>query len=384
MESRWLRGVFLLAMTVGSLTQAIPAVGGAEEHPAPFRYRWKPQGGWVETMQIEDCWEEWYCRHIAEFFVWDDWPALERLDAPRTPTQDGTYEHEVRFFGSPGYENTRWCDGGDGYHEATANVRVDLPQGSYFDVYDIEQGEFTFGVWSWRVVEDYFYLVDFDCGPTHNAGWAPLESGGDYNVSGQIGHCHHWPPGCGPWNVFADETARHVPRFKGDAPSLDVFWGSFDSNHSLDSPPGGDSPYVADGVVSRICDPYAYHGPCFWRLSSPGSNPRLIYNVFPQPASGGVGSTYAEWLVRCPASQNATSCPVRLVFYGLNDAGTITTSQASPYFSPWYSLGVSVWTHYRLEPPPFPPSTVQWRFVVQTQPGWKLDVDYHQLWYSDE
>ncbi|MFP5224702.1 MAG: hypothetical protein ACLGH3_03950 [Actinomycetota bacterium] len=87
----------LLAVAlVGSLSA--PALAGEDSYNEPARILWKAQTGYTLTSEPLNCELLMYCRNVYEFFRWDDWPALTRLDAPRTPSQQGTYEHELRFF----------------------------------------------------------------------------------------------------------------------------------------------------------------------------------------------------------------------------------------------------------------------------------------------
>lgn len=295
------------------------------------------------------------------------------MDYPRTEfPQWGTYEHELRFFRQD-VNWSRWCDPGEGI----ANVFLDLPAYSYRDDVDVDDDEFTWGLPTWRLVEDYIYGIHFEC-----SGRQGLPSNNEYNVTGQVGHCHATNQ-CSSISVFPDETVRLIPRIRGRAPEFESFNTTFSSNISFEP---GLSPWQwLSGTAEQVCpsspqSPKPYHATCYaiLRPSSSSSTAVLYYTHIPSPSGAATGSTFNDLVVRCQSSRNADNCTARVQIVGKASDGTVTQSFSKLWSVPrsdtsWHTVG--------LQGNKLPSNTVSWSFRLVAGAGDALDVDYNsQHW----
>jgi hypothetical protein len=366
-----------------------PAQAGDDYFTQPFRISWKPQSGYTTTsaVGVTACGlTNPYCHRVLQHFRWDEAIALAKLDYPRTGESEGTYEHELRFW-NPGLTAFRqgWCSRDFG---GPQNEISNLPPDSYFDTFEADQSEFSYGIQAWRAEEDLTYSVQFDCSPLYLVTATPpsyaVSTATRYSLTAQLGHCDQpYGPPCTTWNNYGDAHVRLIPRFKGLTTSNVVDWsGSFDSNYNLEWLPAGsnvDEPYVYNATLTRPCSG-ASQGSCYWRVNPSNTSPAGVHYVeAPSPSSGGTANLYSEWTVRCPSSQNSQRCIIRFLMRGYDASGAVVTTQMTN----WTTLeNDNVWWVYRQLSDIWPSNVVSWRFKAEIDYGDVLDVDYHQHWYD--
>jgi hypothetical protein len=354
------------ALVLSLLFSAVPAVAGVGDYPMPWRIYWKPTSGSVITYNTASGYPP---HHVGETFQWGHWLSLAMVDTPRTHDAEGTYEHEVRFF--TGGDGIRWCDPAFG----TRNVVLDMPYGSYQDVADVDDDEFTWGLRTWRLVQGHVYNIDFDCFPT----WDNVSSpSNEYNLTGQLGHCH-LADGCTSYNTYADETVRIVPRIQGRAPETQTWRRSFAGTWGYEN--GMGEWHAFNGTASRVCDnPYPYEGSCYVFVHDDGSSssgPYFYFSYSPSPSAAGTASVYLEFAsVRCPTLWNGGNCSMRFRIEGYASNGSLTSDVAGPWWSvtrddQWYILP-------SLKTGAFPTGTVTWQFRLEAANGVSFDADYSQ------
>ena len=293
MTKRFLSSL-LLAMVLTVLFTSFSSAQAAE-YPQRHRIWWRPTWGYVQASQQPS--GSAHEHRVEMAFKWLHTRNLQEVDVPRTPSQQGTYEHELRFpTGSSG--ETNWCEG-----ERYSEVR-DFPQDTYFDVFGRDPGEFAYGLQSWRLVSDHTYSVSFNCdspaGTEHDS----------FQLSGQIGHCGE--PPCNSLNTSSDDTNRLIPTKKGRVQD-----GQKDLDQSFTANATGGASFedgtapwdVYDGTMNRTCDStVGYHKVCFLRVSSSGGQPsKLVYPHTFSPDGLGTSSVYSDAIVRCPVYWNGVS-----------------------------------------------------------------------------
>lgn len=387
------RGSILLLL-VGLVMASLPiGIAGASDtgYVDSRRMYWAPTYGYVATYEPLNCTLNTYCHEVDEMFTWEDWPSMVRLDSPRTPANWGTYEHELRFYDRTS-SRPAWCD----YYGTSAysNAYWDLPTGWYEDTLGRDVGEFAFGMPGWRIIEDYYYDVGFNCSPSRDqfGGTYPTSatytqpSTGVHNLKGQIGHCHT-SSGCNTWNVYSDTTNAFLVRLQLTAPDFETFSHSFDApQQSLEDVYSSlYDPKVAGGSAVRVCNGTAYHDACQWnaRPTSSTTNVRLYLDGQVDPNTvHDVNDALNEWHVRCPASQNASNCSLYLYIQGLNSSNTVLGTYSGSWFTvprgtAWYWMAIRSDADDDSYFFDFPTGTVKWRFVVYAAAGQYFDADFH-------
>lgn len=367
----------LLVVLASQSIFAAKAGAGKEQYLRPSIITWRPTHGSLTT----ETGVVWPHRVIASFY-WNNWVALADVDAPRTPSKWGTYEHEINFFRpkiNPAAKG-RWCDPSEG----VTRTMYDLPLDFYRDTVDDEPDEFTWGFQTWRLVEDRIYGIDFECKATPG-----VPQNNEYLVQGQIGHCHIGTLGierCTSGNTFADNTTRFIPRPRGRAPEIESFYTTFTNNISFEGP--GLSPWqTTGGSLERSCPaspayPNPLHAKCMaiLRPSSPSSSPIMHYTQTPNPIAAATESLYNSLAVRCHPSRNTGDCTARVQIVGKASDGTVTRTFTRVGLvprgeRPW-------WLAWVLGEGGLPSNTVSWTFSLQPGAGQSLDVDYNsQYWY---
>jgi hypothetical protein len=361
-----------VALVAGVLGSATPALGGAGENPEPFRIFWKPTFGSIQLTKQPDISGRF--GEVYETFGWGTSVSVSQLDAPRLPSGEGMYEHEVRFTDTdPTTGDNSWCN-----NQLFPNVvAADLPEGYYMDNITDAPGEFTFGMHASLLEEDHVYDVRFTC----ESAVAPSASG--FNVTSQIGHCH-FSPLCVQQTTYADETNRLIPAIQGIAPVTGgetksyTIEGTFKGNTSFESNPSPNWS-VPNGNLDWLCSGFPYHSSCYVRVEPTGTSyVRLQLHHDPgAPQATAEGSTYSEFVVRCP-STNEGGCWLRIKQIGLNSAGNVTVERNSAFFE----IPIGGWHEIRSPNDlGYPSGTVKWRFVLIAgvgSTGQHFHVDYHQ------
>lgn len=355
-----LTSLIIAVCTLGLCFAANEGIAEAnkDQYPSLARSYWKSTNGSVRT-DPGFFWEH----NISENFMWDTSVSLLRLDAPRTPTHEGTYEHELRFNGVDG---RYWCDAQDGAG-IYASV-IDLP-GDWYEDKLADGGEFSWGMPGWSIVQDHEYNLYYDC----RGDLSDAES--SFNLTGQIGHCHNYMP-CDSFNTYADETSRLIPRREGVVVSsgpVEYYRTIPPQNNSFESTL---SPWAiaGNGTLTRSClSSLAYHNSCraIVTPSTAADRVTLYYTGVPSDPALGTASMVNEFHVRCPAS-NPTSCTYRLIVTGLNANGAATTESVGS----WQTIpNNSGWYYSSLKTLAFGAGTTKWKFKIQTD-GHRIDTDY--------
>lgn len=353
----FLRVVLALLATSAAMLLATPVNAIQGDYPESTYAFWRPSTGHVNTGASK-VWAGW--NRVDETFQWVTSVSLREVDSPRTPYQHGTYEHELRF------RDHGWCDP---VITGIYNTFYDLPPDSYRDSSGIDPGEFSWGVQSWRLQQDHIYNIQFDCYPYQVAG-------NDYNLSGQVGHCHTSPPCTSNW-TFADSTTRLIPRLKGRAPENQTWDDNFSGNRSFETTL---SPWTAaGGSLTRDCTGTAFHGSCFAHLSdSGGALPSVSFSHTPSPVGAATASLIHEIAFRCPTSRS-TNCQVELAVSTYDAYGNILQSQYTPVVNVCKCGWNMMWMHTNAFTVGSPRS---WRFWVLAINHGNFDVDYDvNSWY---
>ena len=143
--------IALAVLILGSAAQT--SVATEAQYPERYFMYWKPTFG---SVQLDKDFLDPTKKTVFETFGWGTWVSMLRLDAPRTPTGDGMYEHEMRFNDEDG--QGEWCTIDRGYNV----IAKDLPSGAYHD--DAEDpGEFTWGMNASLLIQDHVYDIKFRC-----------------------------------------------------------------------------------------------------------------------------------------------------------------------------------------------------------------------------
>lgn len=350
----------------------LPAHGDVASYPTAHRYRWTPDNGWVQSGNSG---RAYYNRFVNEMVMWRNWPGLQRLDYPRTPSHFGVYEHELRFLDNY-LTGRRYCD----YYYGPHNIVSYLPNGYYFDTVDVDRGEFTWGFPAWRITLNYGLQIQFDCAQTpaiNSSG----SVGDQYFLTGQLGHCHA-ADACTSGNTYSDEQKRLIPTRQSVLPGVRHWYAPFSRNESLEAPPGStDNDFSTyGGGATQDCS--GGFDSCFWRIvpSSTSSNAVLFVDYGPiDPPELGTASVYSEFVVRCD-NAGVRNCVLRLVVRGFNAGGVHTQAYATPWNTilddgTWYAMP-------SLITQAFPTGTVKWRFELEGAAGHYYSADYHrQFWH---
>lgn len=390
-QSSRIRVMFIVLGLLSSIASwPTGADAAASDYVESRRVFWKPTYGVISTSEPENCATTIYCHRVEEIFTWEEWPALARVDSPRTPSKWGTYEHELRFY-DRSLTQPLWCD----YRPPNfyTNAYFDLPLGWYEDTVDRDTGEFSFGVPTWRLVEDHWYDIRFNCSPerdTLDNTWPDsvvytTKWSGVHNVLGQIGHCHTTDD-CDSFNVYADTTNALISKAAATAPDFEQWYLSFTSDYSLECTPGAcQNPSVSSGSAVRTCTSSRYHGSCYWnvRPSSSSAQAKLYFTgQYDVPSIHGNNDALSEWIVRCPSSQNSVNCTVRLYIDGLASSG----APQGTYYGPWVTIPRdNVWRTVAIRTQAdngsynfdFGQFAAKWRFNLQGGSGVYYDADYH-------
>lgn len=383
----------LLAMVWAAPSFHEAAQAGKRDYPEPRRMLWMPTYGYTNTTEPQSCLLETYCHRVREGIEWTEWPSVQQLDYPRTPSQQGNYEHELRFKDGSTYDGAGddasrpyWCDPGVILQNGSAGAPYDdlytnFPSGYYYDSISSDPGEFSFGIPGWKILEDRLYTIDFRCSPSRDVigqtypasvQWQQPPTG-SYSLIAQIGHCD-WR-GCGSAG-FSDTSNAALSRFQTTSPGDFAFDASFDGSWSLEYDYGY-GVNVAAGSRARRCGD-AWHGNCYWNLRPASSGSRVYAYV---DTSEYVNDADNEWVVRCPDSQNIDNCRVRLWIRGYDSSGRLTDT----FWGSWFTINPDTWWTFSQQTVAdhsnadfdFPSSTVKYRFAVQAYTGDYIDVDYH-------
>lgn len=363
----------LLVMTVASPAQQARAT--KDEANCPPRSWFKPTYGWLTLANTAS--GSTHPHKVDSFLSWDTTKSLQCVNY-NTYSYPRSYEHELRFnpvYGSE--ERARdWCEG------QHFELYTNLPDW-YRDYLSIETGEFSFGFPMWRAATKYLYEIKFKCDPQEQyAAPAPPEPvTKEYNLTGQIGHCHG---ACTDFNVASDETVRLIPRRIGNAPEeAQEFTGSF----SFDTTQGAHSfesyvtPWEAPwGNAQRSCADN-YHQSCLVLLkpASASNRARLRYVDYPTPQILATGSVFHEVHAKCPTDLNAGSCVVEMRVEARRSDGSVTGASETSYLVPrdasWYNLSLKTGS--------FPSDATHWAFLITGDYGDTLKLDYAAQGYQD-
>jgi hypothetical protein len=270
----------------------------------------------------------------------------------------------MRFF--PNAQGGYYCDS----NYPTANRVFSLPVDSYQDVLSADRGEFAWGIQAWHITLNTQYSIHFECQYTTQA-----RDSGQFNLTGQIGHCHSANP-CSDASTYSDETTRLIPKRQGRAPTTIDWLTPWANDFSLELPPGSNAFSWQGGTPVRICGGSWYES-CYWQLRPAGStsNPAIFFDVVPDTFIDpliGTASVYHEFQVRCPTSQ-PNNCQARLILYGLNATGGVTQT----FHQAWQSVPKDgTWRRLWYRNSGFPTGTTRWRFYLQAYAGDTIDADY--------
>lgn len=357
--------IALAVLILGSAAET--SVAAEAQYRERYFMYWKPTFG---KVQLDKDFLDPTKKTVYETFGWGTWVSMLRLDAPRTPTGDGMYEHEMRFNDEDG--QGEWCTIDRGYNV----IAKDLPSGAYHD--DVpDQGEFTWGMSASLLVQDHVYDIKFRC-------WSNApNSSEEFQQRSQASHCH---TPCNQYSTYPDETVKPIPSAVGIAPSLDGSSKTFDieatftGNPSFETSP--DKWHVPNGTKAWKCPAGggSYHSSCHVRvLPNTGAQGKLQLTFTP-PGAVVTGVNYNEFVVRCPTAPNGSACPMRVYIEALNGSGAVIDSASSPWTTvprsdSWYTIRVTRGTGW-------PGTTVQWRFGIIADTNKVFDADYHQQHYE--
>jgi hypothetical protein len=343
------------------------AMAGPDQYHEPYRMYWKPTFGSVKlTKKSADLTE----KVVYETFGWGTWVSLARVDAPRTPTGDGMYEHELRF--NDELAAGAWCTTDRGYNV----IAKDLPSGAYHD--DLgERDEFTWGMKTILLNEDHVYDIKFGC---HSDA---AHTSHEFQQRSQASHCH---TPCNQYSTYADETVKPIPSAVGIAPNIggtsetyDID-GTFGDNPSFESDPT--DWHVPNGLKNWTCPGVGgpYHGSCHIRVNPDQGAGGKLRMTFDPPNAEETGVNYNEFIVRCPSAPNQNDCVMRVFIEALDSSGDVVATTNGPWLTvnnnnDWYQLRVTRESGW-------PTSTHEWRFGVEADQNDVFDADYHQQHYD--